>query len=271
MTTRPDTSSLTRREMLRLSAGGLAALTLAPSAFASSVKPQSFRFVVINDIHCRDERCQPWFRKIVSSIHKHAPDFCLINGDLCENGLPEQLTPVKEIFGALGIPLYATLGNHDYFTDASHPAFDQIFPNSLNYHFTHAGWQFIGLDSTDGRRVVFTMIQQHTLDWLDATLPTLDPAKPTVICTHFPLGDAVLCRPWNADAILTRFAKFNLRATFSGHWHGYALRHFDHADVINSRCGSWWRINNDASPQKGYHLCEALPTGEVKRTFCVIS
>jgi len=255
--------------MLRLSARGLAALGLGASALAAPPIP-TFRFIVINDIHCRDERCHPWFRKIVASIRRHHPAFCLINGDLCENGLPGQLSAVRDIFGSLGIPLYATLGNHDYL-DTGHAPFDKIFPNSINYHFEHAGWQFIGLDSTDGRRVVFTTIQPATLAWLDTTLPTLDRTRPTVVCTHFPLGDAILCRPFNAGDLLSRFDRFNLRATFSGHWHGYAERHFEHATVTNSRCGSWWRLNNDNSPQKGYFLCETTPTAEITRTFCVVS
>jgi hypothetical protein len=119
--------------------------------------------------------------------------------------------------------------------------------------------------------VVFTEIQPPTFAWLDETLPTLDPAKPTVVCTHFPLGMGVLCRPLNADALLARFDHFNLRATFSGHWHGYAERHFEHTTITNSRCGSWWRHNNDGSPQKGYFLCEATPTGEVRRQFVAIT
>jgi hypothetical protein len=204
-------------------------------------------------------------------MRRHDPAFCLINGDLCDDGRADQLSAVKEIFGSLGAPLYATVGNHDYATDTGHAPFDAIFPGSLNYHFAHEGWQFVGLDSTDGRRVVFTTVQPATLAWLDANLPKLDRAKPTVICTHFPLGEAVLCRPLNADEILKRFDGFNLRATFSGHWHGYAERRFEHAVVTNSRCGSWWRGNNDGSPQKGYFLCDVTAAGDVQRQFCVIS
>ena len=264
---------ISRREMLRLSGRGALALGLGSAALASSsaAEPAGFRFIVINDIHCRDNRCHPWFQKIVASMREQKPEFVLINGDLCEWGIAEQLTAVKEIFGSLGVPLYATVGNHDYAADNAHTAFNQIFPNSLNYHFQHRGWQFIGLDSTQQRQVIFTRIQAPTLAWLDANLPTLDHTKPTVICTHFPLGEAVLCRPLNAQDVLDRFDGFNLRATFSGHWHGYAERHFEHATITNSRCGSWWRPNNDGSPQKGYFLCEATPAGEVQRQFCVIS
>jgi len=269
-------SLLSRREMLRVTGRGLLGLGLglgvgAKALAASADAGAGFKFVVINDIHCRDERCHPWFRTLVASMRRHDPAFCLINGDLCENGRTDQLSAVKEIFGTLGVPLHATVGNHDYATDTSHEPFDTIFPGSVNYRFEHGGWQFIGLDSSEGRKVVFTAIQSATLAWLDATLPSLDRTKPTVICTHFPLGDAVLCRPLNADEILRRFDGFDLRATFSGHWHGFAERHFENAIVTNSRCGSWWRQNNDKSPEKGYFLCEAKASGDVTRQFCVLS
>ena len=280
MASEPETSAsneetgshLSRREMLRVTSRGLLALGLGAGALgASATEPAAFRFIVISDIHCRDERCHPWFRKIVASMRRHQPDFCLINGDVADSGRPDQLAAVKEIFGGLGVPLYATLGNHDYTSDTDHTPFNKLFPGSINYHFEHAGWQFVGLDSTQGRQVFFTQVQPATLAWLASTLPTLDRTKPTVICTHFPLGDAVLCRPLNADDILNPFVGFNLRATFSGHWHGFAERHFEHANLPNSRCGSWWRGNNDGSPQKGYFLCEATPSGDVRRQFCVVS
>jgi 3',5'-cyclic AMP phosphodiesterase CpdA len=255
--------------MLRITGAGLLALGIGSDA--RGAQPGGFRFIVINDIHCRDERCHAWLRKLAASMRRHNPAFCLVNGDLCEDGNTDQLSTVKSIFGTLGVPIYATMGNHDYSTDVGHEPFDKIFPGSINYCFQHAGWQFVGLDSTEGRKVVFTTIQPATLAWLDATLPTLDRTRPTVICTHFPLGDGVLCRPLNADQILSRFDGFNLRATFSGHWHGYAERHFEKATITNSRCASWWRQNNDGSPEKGYFLCEVLPSGEVNREYCVLS
>jgi 3',5'-cyclic AMP phosphodiesterase CpdA len=262
---------LTRRQMLRRSAAGLLAVTLGSRASAATSEPPLFRFIVISDIHCRDERCITWFKKIAASMRRHEPDFLVINGDLSDDGSAAQLTGVKEVFGALGVPIYATLGNHDYAIGNDHTPFNQVFPNSLNYHFDHAGWQFVGLDSTDGRRVIFTTVQPGTLAWLDKNLPALDKTKPTVLLTHFPMGQAVLCRPINADQILSRFDGYNLRAAFNGHWHGYAENHFEHASVTNSRCGSWWRDNTDGSPDKGYFYCEATQTGEVRHQFNVIT
>jgi 3',5'-cyclic AMP phosphodiesterase CpdA len=263
--------NLTRRQMLRRTAAGLLAVGLGSRTLSASTQPPTFRFVVINDIHSRDHRCLPWLRKLAASIHSHNPDFILLNGDISDNGLPAQLAAVRDTFATLRIPIYATLGNHDYTSDTDHTPFNTAFPNSINYHFQHNGWQFLGLDSTQRRDVFLTHIQPRTLAWLDATLPTLDPARPTVICTHFPLGDGVLCRPINAGDLLARFAHFNLRATFSGHWHGYAERHFDLASVTNSRCASWWRANMDGSKEKGYFLCQPTPAATIHHQFCVVT
>jgi 3',5'-cyclic AMP phosphodiesterase CpdA len=273
MNTPSDGSAvMTRRKMIQVAGFGLiAAGAGSPSLFGAGTEPRAFRFIVINDLHCRDERCITWFQKFVENMRPHNADFCLINGDVSDDGSAAQLNGIKHLFSGLGIPLYATLGNHDYAIGNDHTPFNQVFPNSLNYHFDHGGWQFVGLDTTDGRKVIFTEVQQSTLAWLDKNMPTLDKQKPTVLCTHFPMGQAVLCRPLNADDVLKRFDGYNLRAVFNGHWHGYAERQFEHANVTNSRCASWWRTNNDGSPDKGYHVCETTPDGSVKHQFCVVT
>jgi 3',5'-cyclic AMP phosphodiesterase CpdA len=204
-------------------------------------------------------------------MKQHNPDFCVINGDLSEFGTEDQIAAVQEIFGTLGVPLYFTVGNHDYNPTTGRAAYEKLCPNSINYSFEHQGWQFVGLDSTEGRLVVFTRVQPATFQWLDANLPSLDRNKPTILLTHFPMGNLVLCRPLNAEDLLKRFDGYNLRAAFNGHWHGYAERTFEHASITNSRCGSWWRLNNDGSPDKGYFLCETTATGDVRHQFCVVA
>ena len=257
----------TRREMLR--AGSALALGLLPGVLRASEQrgASEFTFIVANDLHFRDERCGAWLRAITSAIHTQRPDFCVLNGDLTENGTRDQLAAVREIFGTLGVPVFATIGNHDYLTDKDRQPFEAIFPNSLNYYFSHQGWQFVGLDSTEGQRVFYTRVHEPALSWLDQTLPSLDKSKPTVLFTHFPLGSRVLCRPLNAPAVLGKFREHNLRAVFNGHWHGYAQREIGAATITNSRCCSWWRPNNDGSPDKGYFHCHAERDGSVTRKF----
>jgi 3',5'-cyclic AMP phosphodiesterase CpdA len=46
--------------------------------------------------------------------HAEQPEFCLVVGDLAENGKPTELGPVRDLLKTLGIPAYAVIGNHDY-------------------------------------------------------------------------------------------------------------------------------------------------------------
>jgi hypothetical protein len=168
------------------------------------------------------------------------------------------------------MPLFVTIGNHDYDEGDRRAAFEEIFPRSINYRFDHRGWQFVGLDSTQGQQVFYTRVQDASLSWLDDTLPHLDRNRPTVLLTHFPLGPRVICRPLNAPAVLERFGKHNLRAVLNGHWHGYSKRLIGSVALTTNRCCSWWRKNNDGSPDKGYFLCRANADMTVTRQFCVL-
>lgn len=153
------------------------------------------------------------------------------------------------------MPLYAVPGNHDYLADDDRKAYDELFPGQLNQVLEHRGWQFIGLDTTQGTIYEKTNIQQATFDWLETNLPKLDKKKPTIIWTHFPLGAGVTYRPQNADALLAKFDGFNLRAAFCGHWHGYSEKTWHDAVLLTDRCCARVRGNADGSPKKGWFVC----------------
>lgn len=259
-----------RREMLRMTTGSMLSIGLWPNGALSASQARGFVFLVANDLHYRDTRCAAWLETVAHSMKRHDADFCVLNGDISENGTVDQLASVRSIFAPLGMAVFATLGNHDYAVDHDRKAFEKIFPRRLNYYFEHKGWQFVVLDSTDGQRVFYTRVQETTLQWLDETLPHLDRNRPTVLLTHFPLGPRVLCRPRNAPAVLERFRNHNLRAVFNGHWHGYSRRDIGHATIATNRCCSWWRKNRDGSPDKGYFLCRATSDGSIMHSFCAI-
>ena len=169
----------------------------------------------------------------------------------------------------LGIPVHAVPGNHDHLTDTDRVAYEASFPNQANYRFEQCGWQFVGLDTSEGTHFKDTHISQVTLDWLDAELPRLDRAKPTVVFTHFPLGTDVTYRPKNADDLLRRFHACNVQAIFSGHWHGYTERRAGDAVLTTDRCCSRVRGNHDGTPEKGWFVCEAA-AGKITRRFVKI-
>jgi len=266
---RPD--RISRREALaRLSASALLALGLWPrrqAQGASAAPGRPFRFLAVNDLHHDTPACEDWFAALVRQMRTHERiDFVLLLGDLSDKGRLDSLTAIRRHFDTLGRPCYAQIGNHDYLTPSDRRAYEQTFPGRLNYWFRHRGWQFIGIDSTQGQEYRNTTIQPATLAWLDATLPKLEPRLPTVLFTHFPLGPGVPMTPLNAEDVLQCLLPFNLQAVLSGHYHAYSFRPFGMADVLTNRCCSLIRDNHDQSKEKGYWLCSA-DGGQLSRQF----
>lgn len=245
-----------RREFLRLTAGAL----LVP-AIARAASPESrnaFSFVVINDLHYRDARCGEWLERVVASVRalRPPPAFCVLAGDLSESGMRDQLGAVREIFAALPMPVRAIIGNHDYSDAGARREFERLHGSQLNYRFTHRGWEFLALDTTQGTSVYRTRIATGTIDWTARALRDIRRDRPVVVLTHFPLGRNWL-RPLNAAALLARFERHDLRAVFSGHWHGQTERRERGAILSTGRCCSWWRGNHELSQARGYVVCEA--------------
>src|SRR5262249_39176768 len=155
--------------------------------------------------------CTPWHEGVVKQIkgHQEKVEFCLLVGDLAEQGKNEQLDPVRTIYKGLDLPLHIVMGNHDWQGEKDRKAYDDLFPKATNYFFEHRGWQFMGFDSSDGPKAQVA-VRDDTLKWLDETVPKLDKKKPLAVFTHFPLGPLVIYRATNANAVLERFKEYAL-------------------------------------------------------------
>ena len=95
-------AALTRREWLRLSAGALLSLGVWPGRLRGADAPahDDFTFIAVNDLHALEDACRPWFDDVVRQMKASAPtaEFCLLGGDLADNGTPAQLTLIKDSF-----------------------------------------------------------------------------------------------------------------------------------------------------------------------------
>jgi 3',5'-cyclic AMP phosphodiesterase CpdA len=263
------TKRITRRDLLRMGAGSLLAAGLWPGALrAADAKSDDFHFLVVNDTHFVDKKCADWLERVIKQMkaHKEKPTLCLHLGDLSDHGKPAELEPVRDAFKGLGLPVYYVPGNHDYLEDNDRKAYDDLVPKSLNYHFDHGGVQFVGIDSTEGKKAALTYVQKDALKYLDDTLPKLDRKKPTILFTHFPLGPTIVVRPKNADEVLARFKEYNLRAVFNGHYHALTERTVGEVVLTTNRCCAISKGNHDGSTEKGYFLCRAKD-GKVTHTF----
>jgi predicted MPP superfamily phosphohydrolase len=255
--------------MLRMGAAAALAAGVWPGWLRAGDGPETedFTFVAVNDLHYMDERCGKWLEGAFKQMTGHeGVEFCLLVGDLVEDGRVDQLHAVKDVIKGSGLETHIVIGNHDYAAGMDRGAYEKAFPDTLNYRFEHKGWQFVGLDTTQGRRAKDTIIVKETMDWVAAELPKLDRKRPTIMFTHFPLGFLLPYTPKNRADLLEAFGDYNLQAVFNGHFHSTTLRHSGHATLTTNRCCSFRKANHDGSKEKGYFLCKAK-AGEVTREF----
>jgi 3',5'-cyclic AMP phosphodiesterase CpdA len=270
MTSNPPT--LTRRQAV----GRLATLLAAgcwPGALRGATTDVGVvRFVVANDFHHDSAECDPWFEKLFAQIGRHEGlSFCAGLGDLANRGRPESIAAIVRIAGKIGVPFYAVPGNHDNDLEATTRIYADVCPGRLNYHWEEKGWQFVAIDSTDGKAWGHTKVSKETLAWLDDALPQLDRRRPTVLCTHFPLTVIRELTPLNAEAVLERFVSFNLRGVFSGHFHGQTCEERGAYTLVTDACCSRVANNHDGTLRKGYWLVAATPNGALDRSFVEFS
>lgn len=263
-------SSFTRREAL----GRLAALLAAglwPGALraaASGTVAEEFTFVVANDFHHFEAACDPWFTALFRQIAAHeGVEFCLGLGDLAHKGAPASIAAVARLAEEAELRFLATPGNHDNELEENTAIFNRELPGQLNYRFEHRGWQFVMIDSTEGKKWGKTHVQPATLAWLDAEVPKLDPAKPLVLATHFPLASSTPLCPLNAEDVLARFVKHNLRLVLGGHHHGRTEVVRGEYALVTNACCSRVAGNHDGTKTKGYWLCRTQADGRVRRDF----
>ena len=258
-----------RREAIaRLSKIGLLAGALGPTAlrgWAADSKPE-FKFIVVNDTHYATKECTNYFAGLVRQMNAEKPAFALHAGDVTDKGEAVNLKAARKVFSELDCPFHPVIGNHDWLTPTDRKAYLTTFPLKLNYSFKHRGWQFIGLDTSEGQKYEKTNIQPATFEMLDDILGRLNQNKPTVVFTHFPLCENVKMRPLNADKLLAKFDGWNTRAFFSGHFHGFTECLHGDAPMTTDRCCSLVRNNHDGTKEKGYFVC-TVSGGALTRKF----
>jgi len=262
--------SCTRRAAM----GRLAALLAAglwPGALraaAAGGRAGEFTFAVANDFHHFESACDPWFAALFQQMAAHeGVEFCLGLGDLAHKGGPDNIAAVARLAREAGLRFHPTPGNHDNDLEENTAIYERVLPGPLNYVLQHQGWQFVVIDSTDGKKWGQTRVQPATLTWLDATLGRLDPLQPLVLATHFPLASSTPLCPVNAEEVLSRFVGHNLRLVLGGHHHGRTEVARGAYTLVTNVCCSRVAGNHDGTTTKGYWLCRTQANGAMRRDF----
>lgn len=130
----PVAAILTRQVMIGTRFKILSALILIPTTlliYARFIEPQrltvkehkievcggglpgNLRAAVASDFHIGIFPNAPSMNRVVYRIHQQQPDLLLIPGDFTYHLKADEFDKVFEPLGALGIPVYAVMGNHD--------------------------------------------------------------------------------------------------------------------------------------------------------------
>lgn len=216
--------------------------------------PPEFAFVVINDAHVIGEECERFLVAVLEHAKAQGAEFCLLAGDLTEHGDRASMERVKRAFEKADVPVHPVPGNHDYAGPTDRSAYESVFPGRINYAFTHRAWQFVGLDTTDGQKYKDTRVSEATLKWLESNLPMLSQTAPTVVFTHFPLISFLPRCPANAETVWKQMRNLNVKAVFSGHYHGLIRLTHAGVEVGLNYCCALKRANHDGTRTKGYYL-----------------
>ena len=239
-----------------------------------------FTFAVLNDLHYTTPEDRPWLDRLVQQVNAIPElELVLILGDLAEYGTRAELQAAHEILTPLAVPWYVVPGNHDGPPNrplgsgvAGLRDYEVLFPNRRNYTFTHKGWQFIGLDTTNGSGYQLLPIPEDTKAFARDAAAKLDSQAPTILFTHMPLDPTIRFSSLDGFDLLGSLAALNLRIVFSGHFHGFTesvapAPHPAHLKLLTNRCCSRTRELHDGTSQRGFFRCRANADQSVDYTF----
>ncbi|HVT80906.1 MAG TPA: metallophosphoesterase [Phycisphaerae bacterium] len=242
--------------------------------------PGTFTFAVLNDLHYMTPEDRPWLDRLVRQVNAVPElELVLVLGDLAEDGSRSELEAARQILTGLSVPWYVVPGNHDGPPNrpigsgvAGLRDYESLFPKRRNYSFTHKGWQFIGLDTTNGSGYQLLPIPEDTKGFARDAAAALDRKAPTILFTHMPLDPAVRFSSADGFDLLRILAPLNLRIVFSGHFHGLTEAiapppNPQHLKLLTNRCCSRTRELHDGSTKRGFFQCRASADQTVAYSF----
>lgn len=209
----PDAHPTVKAWRVALRPGTTARLTVAPPDWDTR---EPFRFAALADVQEALSRVGDVYAKLNEDPSLR---FIFFAGDLTELGTREELEEFQRRLEADSrIPLYATLGNHETFTDDAREY--QRLVGRGSQHFTFHGVHFSLVDS--GSSTVDPMVEEALDGWLEEARDAVH-----VVAMHIPPLDPVGVRGGGfavreeAAGLVGKMARAGVDLTLYGHIHSY--------------------------------------------------
>jgi predicted phosphodiesterase len=198
-------------------------------------KNQQTRFAIIGD---RTGGHVPGvYKETLKEIETLHPEFIITVGDMIEgytddaNEINTQWNEFKKIVDFIDVPIYYTPGNHDIWSDESESIYREYIGEPY-FSFDVRNIHFIILDNSRWRSS--SELPEEQIRWLENDLEA-NHQKFTFVFIHKPFWYKSTA-DGEPDILHSLFAKHDVTAVFTGHYHDYFVGNYD--NVIYTGVGS---------------------------------
>jgi 3',5'-cyclic AMP phosphodiesterase CpdA len=204
-----------------------------PAPGPVAVNPDSFQFAVFGDPQIKQDNVNR-LGKFKQEVGARSIDFFCALGDLTNDATEDEVDSIKLDLDRVGIPYYATIGNHDLFQADGWERFKENYGPSCYAVVIADRIKLIFLDTADGT------IGPTQFDWLETELR--DSAYIKIVLTHYPVfdGEKPMMYRLASDAervkVQSLLEQDGAYAWCAGHTHG--LRHTQVGTVHHLTCGA---------------------------------
>lgn len=260
----------------KLRYGGVPPTGPLPASIDFALRPnresRRFRFLLFGDTQPRDQKEIDYIaHDIVDQLIGFPAAFGVTLGDIVFNDL--SLFPsLKRTLGAIGLPWFYVLGNHDTDQDVKG---DELSTETFRRHFGPAYYSF------DYGEVHFVVLDNilwkgpgysgglgpEQMEWLTNDLALVPPKQPVFLFMHIPLESTA-----ERDRILALLQGRRTTFSASAHTHTQSHRFIGEAQgwhgsephhhlISGTVCGSWWSGAPDERGIPHATMSDGAPNG----------
>lgn len=214
-----------------------------PPVFAAVPRTaQRIRFFALGDWAEGNNASQQAVSAAVRAAHRRTPfTFGITLGDnFYPNGIESPRSPrwaveYEQQYGVLGVPVYATLGNHDYYTGDS-PAAQIAYTGysttwklpATHYTFTAGPTQFVVIDTESPT--------PWQLGWLDSVLAA-STAKWKIVVGHYDIYSDRVQAEGDLRTLVDLMQRHQVALYLNGHYHSLQHYRVDGIEYVTSGGG----------------------------------